>query len=77
MIEINNIKKGIYDYNIFISKEFYKEIKQKYPIPKVGDILITAVGANILRAGMNIRKVWKKKMMFRIILMKPTISTMQ
>lgn len=42
--EINNIKKGIYDYHVFISNEFYDEIKEKYPIPKVGDILITAVG---------------------------------
>ena len=32
---------------LFISKEKYNEVKQKYGIPKKGDILIAAIGATI------------------------------
>lgn len=42
--EINNFKKGIYDFDIFISKDFFNEIKNKYPLPQKDDILVTAVG---------------------------------
>ncbi len=43
--EISELKKGIIPSDIlFISEEQYSEIKDKYDVPKVGDILITAVG---------------------------------
>ncbi|HUH74700.1 MAG TPA: restriction endonuclease subunit S [Chitinophagales bacterium] len=43
--EISELKKGIIPSDIlYISEEQYYEIKDKYEVPKVGDILITAVG---------------------------------
>ena len=32
---------------LFIKEERYREIKQKYGVPKIGDILIAAIGATI------------------------------
>jgi len=42
--EITNLKKGIKNFDTFISEEYFNDIKMKYELPKVGDILITAVG---------------------------------
>jgi restriction endonuclease S subunit len=38
------MKNGIANYETFISEEYFKEIKAKYKMPKIGDLLITAVG---------------------------------
>ena len=42
IIELGHNKKP--SIELFISKKRYKEIKEKYGVPKSGDILITAVG---------------------------------
>ena len=42
IIELGNKKKP--SIELFISTKIYEEIKEKYGIPKTGDILITAVG---------------------------------
>ena len=43
--EVNELSSGNEISNeLFISKDRYEEIKNKYGVPKKGDILITAVG---------------------------------
>ena len=43
--EISLFKKGeIPDDILYISEEHYEDIRNKYDVPKIGDILITAVG---------------------------------
>lgn len=42
--EITQMKNGIFNYETFISPDFFKELKSKYKLPKIGDLLITAVG---------------------------------
>ena len=54
--EISKLKKNKYIKDLlYISEEKYLEIKDKYGIPKINDILITAVGTlgNILRINNN------------------------
>lgn len=50
--EISLLKnQEILDDILYISEEYYKEIKEKYGVPEIGDILITAVGTlgNVFR----------------------------
>lgn len=42
--EITNLKKGYSNFDTFISESLFDDIKSKYPLPAINDILITAVG---------------------------------
>ena len=42
--DIELLNNNIFKSELYISNEFYDEIKLKYGIPKIGDVLITAVG---------------------------------
>lgn len=42
IVELNDF--GTTNPQIFITKERYKEIKEKYGVPEVGDLLVTSVG---------------------------------
>ncbi|MGV8604574.1 hypothetical protein, partial [Pseudomonas aeruginosa] len=37
-------KEGRVDNDLFIDESMYEEFKDKYGVPKVGDLLLTAVG---------------------------------
>jgi len=43
IVQLN--KEGSADKDIFISEELYQEIKEKYGVPCVGDIMVSAVGS--------------------------------
>ena len=43
IVQLN--KEGCADKDIFISGELYQELKEKYGVPNVGDIMISAVGS--------------------------------
>ena len=42
--DIEQLNKGGFKSGLYIEDSFYREIKRKYGVPKIGDLLITAVG---------------------------------